>query len=94
MNSFQHIGQISGTFKAGEELINRMIESTDSNMSKSLFSGILHLGIESSVSSFVYVNDILFEIGKTGILEIRDNVPVISVKFKEDTYAIINFSFA
>ena len=50
------------------------------------------MGIQCRPSTYVYINEKLFEVGKTGILEIQEGVDITSVKFKEDTEAIIDYS--
>lgn len=87
--SIQRIGQIVGNFKAGEEILSSIRLKTNN---KSLES-IQHLGINCRTGEKVFINEKLFEIGKTGILELQDDVNISSIKFQKDTYAEIDFSY-
>lgn len=87
--SIQRIGQIVGNFKAGEEVLSSIRLKTDN---KSLES-IQHLGINCRTGERVFVNEKLFEIGKTGVLEFQDEINIFSIKFQKDTYAKIDFSY-
>lgn len=73
-----YMGQIKGPFSAGEELFNKIKSNCVANM-----KSIAHLGIQTEVSKFVYINDEEIEIGKTGIYEVRDT-DITSIKFKTD----------
>ena len=69
--------QIRGPFQKDEELIDRIkMESPD-------FKSIERIGICTKVRNYVKLNDEVFEVGKTGILQFK-NVEIISIKFMQE----------
>ena len=75
------MGQFTGPFKAKEDLYPRILEETKSD-EQLLY--VKHLGIQNSVSSYVYINGDRREIGRTGIYELT-NTEIKSIYFEEDT---------
>lgn len=69
--------QVRGPFFEEEEVVDRIkAESSD-------FRSISRIGICSKVRNYVKLNDEIFEIGKTGILQFK-NVQITSIKFMQD----------
>lgn len=73
----QKFVQIKGPFAAGEELVDR-IKDNASN-----FDYIKKIGIQTKVANRCKINNIIFEIGKTGILEFN-NVEINSLLFMQN----------
>lgn len=72
-------GQLKGPFQANQELMEKI--KKDSAI-ESFY--VKHLGIQTEVGYYIYINSKEFEIGKTGIYEIG-NTQVSSLYFKQDT---------
>lgn len=70
--------QIRGPFTAGQDLISYIKTQYGSN-----FNYIKKIGIQTKVKNEVTINNVDFEIGKTGILEF-ENVQINSLSFKQD----------
>lgn len=73
--------QIQGPFKKNIEVIN-LIKQTSVN-----FLYINKLGIQSKVGNMLKINNKIFEIGKTGIIEFND-VEINSIIFLQDESAL------
>ena len=69
--------QIRGPFEEGEDLVDRIKDEYPD------FRSVQRIGICTKVRNYVKLNDITFEIGKTGILQFKD-VRVTSIKFMQD----------
>ena len=69
--------QVKGPFAAGEEITDRIKAVT------SEFRYIKKLGIQTKVANKCRINNEVFEIGKTGMLDFSD-VEVTSVVFEQD----------
>lgn len=72
-------GQLKGPFKANQELIEKIKEDSAID---SLY--VKHLGVQTDIGYYIYINNQEFEIGKTGIYEIG-NTEILSLFFKQDT---------
>lgn len=68
--ALKFIAQLQGPFNANQQLLNN-----NYNITK--------IAIFAPVGHYCYINDILFEIGKTGMLEIRDST-IKSITFLQD----------
>jgi hypothetical protein len=68
--------QLHGPFNKNTELIN-IIKNNYVD-----FQGISRLGIQSTPTNICYINNMPFEIGKTGILECN-GVNIVSLYFKQ-----------
>lgn len=79
--------QINGPFNSGQELYNALQQK----ISELGFTYIYRIGICSKPHHYVTLNDILFEIGSTGMLEF-DDVQITSVRFNqaEDFFTIVD----
>ncbi len=88
MNNNGCTGQLLGPFKANEELYNKIIADAAYPV---LY--INHLGIQTDIRNFVYINGNKYEIGKTGIYEVG-NTEITSIYFESDTddNSIIDYS--
>jgi hypothetical protein len=78
MGNNKHTGQITGSFKANEELFSRMKIAADGKI-----KSILHLGIQADIGTIFVMNNNEYEIGNTGIYEI-ENIILTSLKFKHN----------
>ena len=76
MNNQKFI-QIKGPFTVDEEIIDRIKAETTG------FDYIKKLGIQTKVANKCKINNQIFEIGKTGILEFND-VEITSLSFMQD----------
>ena len=72
-------GQLKGPFQESQELIEKIKE--DSAI-ESFY--VKHLGVQTEVGYYIYINNKEFEIGKTGIYEIG-NTKISSLYFKQNT---------
>lgn len=72
-------GQLKGPFQENQELIEKIKE--DSAI-ESFY--VKHLGVQTEVGYYIYINNKEFEIGKTGIYEIG-NTKISSLYFKQNT---------
>ena len=76
--------QLQGPFTEGTELLIEMgkkLFNEESNIPPNLY--IEHIGIQSSFEQLCEINGERFEIGKTGILEIRNTI-ITSFKFSQN----------
>lgn len=64
--------QLQGPFEANKELID-----------KTIYSNIRKIGIFSKPNRMIDINNMSFEIGKTGMLEI-EGTDISSLKFEQD----------
>jgi hypothetical protein len=69
--------QLHGPFGKDEELVDKIKENFSD------FQSIKKIGIQSEPTNICYLNGQIFEIGKTGILEI-DEANITSVYFKQN----------
>ena len=74
-----YIGQAQGPFKAGTEVINIILHN-DTNVA---ISNLFKIGIITVPHHKVKINNVSMEIGKTGMLEVRDT-PIASIIFEQD----------
>ena len=73
--------QPSGKFNADQELYDLIVAAVNPRYG---INSISRIGIQAPIATHVLINDIDFEIGKTGILEARE-LSITSIKFVEDT---------
>lgn len=79
-------GQLTGPFKANEELYGKIRAAAPSEIKM-----IKHLGVQGKVGSTFVIDNTEFEIGNTGIFEI-EQILVNSLYFKQDNnQAIIDY---
>jgi hypothetical protein len=78
--------QIQGPFNAKQDVTSLIKQQSSNN-----FSSIKKIGIQSKIKHQCSINDCVFEIGSTGILEF-DEVKVVSLYFlqSEDEDTIID----
>lgn len=88
MNINGYTSQLIGPFEENEELFEKI---NDNAIEKVAY--INHLGIQTDVSNYVYINGEKYEIGKTGIYEIG-NAKVTSLYFAQnvDNNTIIDYT--
>lgn len=67
--------QIKGPFTAREEIVNRIDSSN--------FQYIKEIGISTKTRHYVLLNNEIFEIGKTGMLQFQDT-HITSIQFLQD----------
>ena len=72
------VGQLIGPFLANEELYDLIVDGAAQPVDY-----VSHLGIQTDVRNYVYINDKEYEIGKTGIYEIG-NTEIKSIFFAQD----------
>ena len=73
--------QQGAKFNANQEIYDLIAAAVNPRYG---ITSISRIGIQAPIATHVLINDIDFEIGKTGILEARD-LEVTSIKFVEDT---------
>ena len=73
--------QDENKFIAGQQLYGLIAAAVNPRYG---ITSLARIGIQAPVATHVLLNDIDFEIGKTGILEARD-LNITSIKFVEDT---------
>lgn len=73
--------QQGAKFNAGQQLYNLIEAAVNPRYG---ITNISRIGIQAPIATHVLINDIDFEIGKTGILEARD-LNITSIRFVEDT---------
>lgn len=74
-----YTGQLIGPFKANEELYDKIIAAAAQPINY-----VSHIGIQTDIKNYVYINGEEYEIGKTGIYEIG-NTEINSIYFAQDT---------
>ena len=79
MNNNGYTGQLIGPFVANEELYDKIIAAAIKPIKY-----IKHIGIQTDVRNYIYINGKEYEIGKTGIYEIG-NTEINSIYFAQDT---------
>ena len=79
MNNNGCTGQLLGPFTANEELYDLIVAAAAKPI-----TCINHIGIQTDVGNYVYINNKEYEIGKTGIYEIG-NTEITSIYFTQDT---------
>lgn len=72
-------GQLIGPFNANEELYDRIVAAAAQPISY-----VSHIGVQTDVRNYVYINGKEYEIGKTGIYEIG-NTEITSIYFAQNT---------
>lgn len=73
------MGQQKGPFKAGENIMGKILqEPTYTNVSY-----LFKIGISTIPHHKVKINNVSMEIGKTGMLEVRDT-NITSIVFEQD----------
>lgn len=72
-------GQLVGPFTANEELFDKISAAAIQPIAY-----INHLGVQTDIRNFIYINGKEYEIGKTGIYEIG-NTKITSLYFAQDT---------
>ena len=79
MSTNGHMGQLLGPFIANEELYDKIVAAAAQP-----FDYVNHIGIQTDVKNYIYINGKEYEIGKTGIYEIG-NTEITSIYFAQDT---------
>ena len=74
-----YTGQLVGPFNANEELYDKI-----SAAAAQPIAYINHIGVQTDVKNYIYINNKEYEIGKTGIYEIG-NTEITSIYFAQDT---------
>jgi hypothetical protein len=70
--------QIQGPFKKNQDIVSYIKKTINND-----FKYIKKIGIQTETKNYVSINNKIFEIGKTGILEF-DNVQINSLFFMQD----------
>ena len=85
-----YIGQLRGPFSANVELMDLIAEDANKEVNY-----LIKIGIQTKVKNEVIINNINFEIGKTGILEFGGGIQITSIKFAQEVgkETIIDFIF-
>ena len=88
MNINGYTSQLIGPFEENEELFEKINDNAIEEVAY-----VNHLGIQTDVSNYVYINGEKYEIGKTGIYEIG-NAKVTSLYFAQnvDNNTIIDYT--
>lgn len=88
MNVNGYTSQLIGPFEENEELFEKINDNAIEEVAY-----VNHLGIQTDVSNYVYINGEKYEIGKTGIYEIG-NAKVTSLYFAQnvDNNTIIDYT--
>lgn len=79
MGANGYTGQLVGPFIAYEELYDKI-----SAAAAQPIAYISHIGVQTDVKNYIYINNKEYEIGKTGIYEIG-NTEITSIYFAQDT---------
>lgn len=74
-----YTGQLIGPFNANEELYDKIVAAAAQPISY-----VSHIGIQTDIRNYIYINNKEYEIGKTGIYEIG-NTEITSIYFAQDT---------
>ena len=74
-----YTSQLVGPFTANEELFDKIVATA---IQPVLY--VSHLGIQTDIRNYIYINGKKYEIGKTGIYEIG-NAEITSLYFAQDT---------
>ena len=88
MNINGYTSQLIGPFEENEELFEKINDNAIEEVAY-----VNHLGIQTDVSNYIYINGEKYEIGKTGIYEIG-NAKVTSLYFAQnvDNNTIIDYT--
>jgi hypothetical protein len=81
MRTNGYTGQLIGPFNANEELYDLIVAAAAQPIDY-----VSHIGIQTDVRNYIYINGKEYEIGKTGIYEIG-NTEITSIYFAQDTDA-------
>ena len=79
MNNNGYTGQLIGPFTANEELYDLILAAAAQPINY-----VSHIGIQTDIKNYIYINGKEYEIGKTGIYEIG-NTEITSIYFVQDT---------
>lgn len=79
MGTNRYTGQLVGPFIAYEELYDKI-----SAAAAQPIAYVSHIGVQTDVKNYIYINNKEYEIGKTGIYEIG-NTEITSIYFAQDT---------
>ena len=79
MSVNRYMGQLKGPFNANDELMIKIKEDAEIDV-----SFVKHLGVQTDIGYSIFVNGEEREIGKTGIYEIG-NTEINSLYFKQNT---------
>ncbi len=74
-----YTGQLIGPFTANDELYDKIVAAAAYPIDY-----VNHIGIQTDVRNYIYINGKEYEIGKTGIYEIG-NTEITSIYFAQDT---------
>lgn len=95
----KNFGQISGPFQAGQEVLLKIQEQEEDDISSLVKVGIFYIGnFDLDLTgtrwkqTFVRINGIEFQIGITRMLELQD-VKITSIQFVEDTDDLIYIDY-
>ena len=83
------VGQIDGTFAAGQDIIP-LIRKQDNIID---YKGLMKLGIQAPENTIMFINDKKIRIGKTGIYELDYSVLIKTLVFEADTTALIDYIY-
>ena len=88
MNNNGYTGQLIGPFNANEELYDKIVAAAAQPI-----DCVSHIGIQTDVRNYIYINNKEYEIGKTGIYEIG-NTEITSIYFSQnvDENTIIDYT--
>ena len=79
MGANGYTSQLVGPFTANEELYDRIVAAAAQPI---LY--VSHIGIQTDIKNYIFINGKEYEIGKTGIYEIG-NIEITSIYFAQDT---------
>ena len=82
------VGKLEGTFEPNVEIID-LIGQKEKLQD---FKGLIKLGIQAKPGDLIEINNYVIKIGVTGIYEL-DIVLINSLKFKQETKAIVDYVF-
>lgn len=74
-----YMGQLVGPFSANVELYDLIVAAAAQPIKY-----VSHIGIQTDIRNYIYINGKEYEIGKTGIYEIG-NTEITSIYFAQDT---------
>ena len=79
MGTNGYTGQLIGPFLAHQELFDLISAAAAQPVAY-----VSHIGIQTDIKNYIYINNKEYEIGKTGIYEIG-NTEITSIYFTQDT---------
>ena len=76
-----YTGQLEGPFTANEELFDKIQAAAVKPVAY-----VSHLGVQTDIRNYIYINGEKYEVGKTGIYEVG-NTEIKSIYFSQNTDA-------